>query len=48
METVTVVASRGFTVSDMEMLLGSAIVIAAMGWFVLSKVKHLRGRRSIG
>ena len=45
METVTVVASRGFTVSDMEMLLGSAIVIAVMGWMVLSKVKDLRSRR---
>jgi hypothetical protein len=42
METITIATSRGFTVSDMEMLLGSTIVIAAMAWMVLTKVKHLR------
>jgi len=42
METVTVAASRGLTVSDMEMLVGSAIVIAALAWIVLSKMKHFR------
>jgi hypothetical protein len=44
METVTIAASRGFTVADMEMLVGSAVVIAAVAWMLLSKVKHLRGR----
>jgi hypothetical protein len=45
METVTVVATRGVTVADMEMLLGSAIVIAVMGWMVFSKLRHLRSRQ---
>ena len=45
METVTVVATRGVTVADMEMLLGSAIVIAVMGWMVLSKLRHPRSRQ---
>jgi hypothetical protein len=44
METVTIAASRGFTVSDMEMLVGSAIIVAVLAWMVFSKVKHLRGR----
>jgi ABC-type nickel/cobalt efflux system permease component RcnA len=44
METVTIAASRGFTVSDMEMLIGSAIIVAVLAWMILSKVKHLRGR----
>ncbi|MGH8139370.1 MAG: hypothetical protein ACREVV_14445 [Steroidobacteraceae bacterium] len=44
METITIATSRGFTVADMEMLMGSAVIIAALAWMVLSKVKHLRGR----
>ena len=44
METVTVVASRGFSVSDMGMLICSAIVVATLAWMMLSRVKHLRGR----
>jgi hypothetical protein len=46
METITVATSRGFSVSDMEVLVGGAIVIAALVWMVLSKMKQLRGRTS--
>ncbi|HZO23578.1 MAG TPA: hypothetical protein VFB37_13835 [Steroidobacteraceae bacterium] len=44
METVTITASRGFTMSDMEMLVGSAVTIAALAWIVLSRLKHLHNR----
>jgi hypothetical protein len=45
METVTIAASRGFTVSDMEMLVGSAVIVAVLAWMVFSKLKQLRGRQ---
>jgi Tfp pilus assembly protein FimT len=45
METVTVAATRGFTVADMEMLIGSAIVIAVMTWFVFARFRALRSRQ---
>jgi hypothetical protein len=48
METVTIATSRGFTVSDMEMLVGGAIIVAALAWMVVSKMKHLRGRHESG
>ena len=44
METVTIAASRGFTVADMEMLVGSAVIVAVLGWMVFSKMKQLRDR----
>jgi len=44
MEEVTVAASRGFTVADMEMLVGSVVIVAVLGWMVFSKMKQLRGR----
>ena len=44
METVTIAASRGFTIADMEMLAGSAVIVAALAWMLISKMKHLRGR----
>jgi hypothetical protein len=44
METVTITASRGFSVSDMEMLIASVLIVAALAWMVVSKVKHLRGQ----
>jgi len=44
METVTIATSRGFTVADMEMLVGSVVIVAALAWMLLSKMKHLRGR----
>lgn len=47
METVTVVASRhsGVGLSEMEMLIGSACVIALLAWTVLSRLRHFRGRQ---
>jgi ABC-type nickel/cobalt efflux system permease component RcnA len=45
METVTVAASRGFTVADMEMLIGSAVIVAVLAWMIFSKMKQLRGRQ---
>ena len=44
METVTVAASRGFTLSEMEILVGSAVVLAVLAWMALSSVKHFRSR----
>ena len=44
METVTIVASRGLSTSDMEMLLGTAIIVAVLGWMIFSKMKQVRGR----
>lgn len=46
METITVVASRsgGFGLTEMEMVVGSAIVIALVAWTVLSRVRHFRGK----
>ena len=45
METVTVAASRGFTLSEMEILVGSAVVLAVVAWTVLTSLKHLRSRQ---
>ncbi len=44
METITVAAVRSpaLGLSDMEMLIGSAIVIAALAWMVLSRVRRDR------
>ena len=42
METITVAASRGSMLSDTEILLGSAIAIAIVGWMVF---KHFRNHR---
>jgi hypothetical protein len=44
METVTITASRGFTVSDVEMLVGSAVTIAALAWIVLTRMRQLHSR----
>jgi len=44
METVTIAASRGFTVADMEMVVGSVVIVAALAWMLVSKMKHLRER----
>ena len=44
METVTVAASRGFTLSEMEILVGSAVVLAVVAWMVFSSLKHFRSR----
>ncbi len=46
MQTITVVASRngGFGLTEMEMLIGSALVIALIVWTVASRVRHFRGK----
>jgi hypothetical protein len=43
-QTITIVATRSseFSLSEMEMLVGSAIVIGALVWMVLSKVRRDR------
>ncbi|MDB6042761.1 MAG: hypothetical protein JWM63_1312 [Gammaproteobacteria bacterium] len=45
METVTVASTRGFTLSEMEILVGGAIVIAVLAWTVFSSVRHFRSRQ---
>jgi hypothetical protein len=46
MQTITVVASRsgGIGLTEMEMLIGSALVIALVAWTVLSRIRHFRGK----
>jgi hypothetical protein len=44
METVTVAATRGYSLSEMEILVGSAVVLAVLIWTVFSSLKHFRGR----
>ena len=46
METITVAATRSsaFGVSEMEMLIGSAIVVAVLVWMVLSRVRRNRNQ----
>ncbi len=46
MQTITVVASRsgGFGLTEMEMLIGSALVVALVAWTILSRVRHFRGK----
>jgi hypothetical protein len=42
-ETVTIAATRsGFSLSEMEMLVGSAVVLAALVWMVLSRARRDR------
>ncbi|HEY2807800.1 MAG TPA: hypothetical protein VGI91_03315 [Steroidobacteraceae bacterium] len=44
MQTITVVATRSsaLSLSEMEMLVGSAIVIGALVWMVLTRVRRDR------
>lgn len=44
METITVAATRSaeFSLSEMEMLVGSAIVIAVLVWMLLARVRRDR------
>ena len=44
METITVAATRGsmFSMSDMGMMVGSAIVIVVLAWMVLARMKRNR------
>jgi ABC-type nickel/cobalt efflux system permease component RcnA len=45
-ETITVAASRSaeFSLSEMEMLVGSAIVIALLVWMLLSRLRRDRNQ----
>ena len=45
METVTVTASRAAGFSEVEVLIGSAIVIALVAWMVISSMRSLRTRQ---
>jgi hypothetical protein len=45
METVTVASTRGFSLSEMEILVGSAVVLAVLVWTVVSSLKHFRARQ---
>ncbi|MBV8785008.1 MAG: hypothetical protein JOZ67_12535 [Gammaproteobacteria bacterium] len=48
METITVTTSRSpaaFSLSEMEMLLGSALVIAVLAWMVLTRMRRRPGRQ---
>ena len=44
METVTVAATRSsaFSLSEMEMLVGSAIVIVVLAWMVFARLRRDR------
>ena len=44
METITVAATRssGFGLSEMEMLVGSAVVVAVLVWMVLARARRDR------
>lgn len=44
METVTVTASRAAGFSEMEVLIGSAIVIVLVAWMAFSGMRSLRSR----
>jgi len=45
-ETITVAATRSsaFSLSEMEMLVGSAIVIAVLVWMLLARVRRDRNQ----
>jgi hypothetical protein len=43
-ETITVAASRSsaFNLSEMEMLVGSALVVALLAWMLLARLRRAR------
>ncbi len=45
METVTIATTRGYTLSEMEVIVGSAVVLAVLVWTVFSSLKHFRSRQ---
>ena len=47
MQIVTVSAERSsaFSMSDMGILVGSALVIAVLAWMVLARVRRIRHQR---
>lgn len=49
METITVTAGRtpsSFTLSEMEMLVGSAIVLVVLAWMALSRMRRRPGSQA--
>ncbi|HLW24024.1 MAG TPA: hypothetical protein VKT22_06645 [Steroidobacteraceae bacterium] len=44
METITIVASRSgaFSLSEMELLVASGVVVALLAWVVLGRLRHDR------
>jgi len=47
METVTVATSRGFVLSNMELLIVSAIVLTVVAFAVVTSLKYLRNSRNL-
>lgn len=49
METITVSATRAstFTLSEMELLVGSAIVIGLIAWMVFARMRRDRAGRQV-
>ena len=47
METITVSASRAstFTLSEMELLVASAIVIGVLAWMLFARMRRVRAGR---
>ena len=43
-ETITIAASRGsaFSLSEMELLVSSCVVVALLAWFVLARLRRDR------
>ena len=45
MQTITVTAARGsgmFSLSEMELLVGSAMVVVVLAWMVISRIRRDR------
>ncbi|MBV8910489.1 MAG: hypothetical protein JOZ89_06995 [Gammaproteobacteria bacterium] len=44
METITIAASRGsaFSLSEMELLVASGVVLALLAWIILARVRRDR------
>ena len=49
METITVSATRtsAFTLSEMELLVGSAIVIGVLAWMLFARMRRDRAARQV-
>ena len=49
METITVSATRAstFTLSEMELLVGSAVVIGVIAWMVFTRMRRDRAGRQV-
>ena len=43
--TVTIASTRPFNTFEMELVLGCVVVVAAIGWMMLTHVRHHRHHR---